>query len=257
MYLGEYMEQKVEPSMFLPLAELIANVQADELEIKKELPGLRKQYIERKIASILQVLEEQYADLISKMEKSDKILKEELKHSPSKAGKKHEENFALAIEKLKISKTNPSHLGNTSKSFKSDSWQDLLGLSNATLVWVYEIGYAHYEKGQFKDAETLFGTLVMLNGLISDYWVALGFAQRKMGKESEAISSFAMGTILNPENPIPRYQSAELYLKAGLFEDVLAEVETVSKIIAEKGSLDLLKADLEVLKAKAEKKESV
>lgn len=243
-------------SLFLPLAELLANTQADELQVKNQLSTPKENYIADKTASILQALQEQSKKMLCSMEMINAILKEELNHLPNFEKENLTKEFAIASEKLDQIKTHKEKIVRDPKSLSSNTWQSFLGLSEPTLLWLYQVGRYHYEQKCLEEAKTLFHLLIMLNSLDHTHWIGLGFTQKSLLELQEALDSFAMAIILNPKNPIARYQSAKLYLQLGQFEDALIELEILSEII-QKEKLDFLKSDVEVLFNKARNRQSL
>ncbi len=240
--------------VFSSLAELLAEMQADELEVKHGLLVPRNQYIEEKIGSIKQELEGHYAKILRSMSSIAVILKKELELLPQIVKEHHAKELSFAMQRLIVCKKNPEELAKEEKVLEANTWQDFFNLSDETLLWIYKIGYRYHEERKTEEARALFQLLVMLNSQVSDYWVALGFTERQLSLESVALTSFAMAIILNPENPIPRYQSAELYFHLGQFEDALLELDVLSEIIA-KEKLDFLKSDVELLRSKVKNKQ--
>lgn len=243
-------------SLFLPLAELIANTQADELQVKNQLLTSRENYVADKTASILQSLEEQSKKMLHSMQKLNTILTQELALLSKPEQEIHTKEFNIALERLDQIKKSPEGITKDPTLLDSESWQKFLGLSEATVLWLYQIGRQHYEQQKLEEAQTLFHLLIMLNSLDCDHWIGLGFTQKSLSQPQQALDFFAMAILLNPENPISRYQSAKLYLELGQFEDALIELEVLSQIV-EKEKLDFLKSDIEVLFTKARNRQSL
>ncbi|MES2198895.1 MAG: tetratricopeptide repeat protein [Chlamydiota bacterium] len=239
---------------FARIAEFLANAQADELEIKKGLMTPRSKYVEEKSASIKQEMEEQYAKMLRRMSSVGVILEQELNQLPQIEKDHHMGEISFAMKRLLQCKASPDELAKETKLLEANIWQDFLAFSDETLLWIYKIGYRYSEEKKSEEAKALFQLLVMLNPQVSDYWVALGFVERQLSEETEALDAFSMASILNPENPVSRYQSAEIYLQRGELEDALVELDVLAEII-EKSKLDSLRSELEQLRSKVRSKQ--
>lgn len=243
-------------SLFPSLAELLANRQADELQVKNQLLTSRENYIAEKTASISQTLQDQSKKMLDSMEMLHDLLLQELATLSNTEKEEIKKEFTTALERLSKINASPEGLIKDPKILSSDTWQGFLGLSSKTLLWLYQIGRQHYEQNRLEEALTFFQLLIMLNTLDCDHWIGLGFTQKSLSQLPEALNSFAVALILNPKNPMPRYQSAKLYLQLGQFEDAVIELDILSEIIQEE-SLDFLKSEVEILYNKAKIRQSL
>lgn len=243
-------------TLFSTLAELMANAQADELQVKNQLLTSRERYVADKTASILETLQEQSQKTQHSMQMVNALVKEELTHLSNLEKEKYTKEFHTAVERLNLNKTQMEELLKDQKIVQADTWQDFLGFSEDTLLWLYQIGLRNYEQKRLEESHAIFRLLIMLNSLDCDCWIGLGFTQKSLLQPQEALNSFATAIILSPENPIARYQSATLYLELGQFDDALVELEILSEII-QKEKLDDFKSEVEVLLNKARNKQSL
>ena len=114
---------------------------------------------------------------------------------------------------------------------------------------IYTIGYNLSLENKHEDALCLFQMLTTLNPLVSDYFIAQGLSERSLQQNNEALQSFAMAAIMNPNQPISRYNSAELYLELHQVKDAKLELEVLEEIITVNKLTDLQPA-LESLRSK-------
>ena len=235
-------------SIFSELAALIAESQADELAVKQRLMMPREKYIEQKTLGLIHDLEKEHKKTLHYMEQARKLLLEDLKNLPDQEKEHHARELLLAMSKL-------SHNVEMEEVIAATSWQKFLGLSDETLIWIYKLGLKFFEKKSNEEALSLFLMLPMLNPLVADYWIALGFAQKELSLQDLALNSFSSASFLNPDNPTPVYQNAKIYLHLGQFDDALQELEVLTGII-EKQKLDFLKPQLELLLTKAQNKQT-
>ena len=234
-------------SIFTELASLIAENQADELESKQQLLLPRDHYIKQKTTALLYELERENKELLEQMAVARHILSENLQILPPEEQGYYAKEFLTAMDKL-------THNVEIKQVVTEDSWQSLLGFSNKTMFWIYSLGYKLFEEKNYKEALSLFLMLTVLNSMVPDNWVALGLTQKNLSLENLALSSFNTASILNPENPTSRYQSAEIYLHLGEFDKALIELEALSQII-ESQKLESLRPQLKFLQSKAKNKQ--
>ena len=235
-----------EPS-FTEIASLVANAQADILEAKQPLPTSRKLYIEEKTKQLTTILEDDYNKLLLHMKRLNEILILELHLLPQVKRALHRQELILATNKLR------SHI-DPEEVAAAGSWQKLLNLTNETMLWIYQVGYKQFEEKKLEQALSIFLTLAILNPHICDYLIALGTAQLALAQKTQALHTFSLASILEPEHPIIRFRCAEIYLDSEQFDDALLELEALREII-EKEKLNSIKPYFEFLKNKANNKE--
>ncbi len=230
---------KNKESIFTDLAGLIAEGWAEELLVKQRLMMPKDRYIKEKTQSLVHDLEKEHEKNLLYMERARELLFLALENLSGEEKERYTKELLIATEKL-------SQNIEMEQITEDTPWQKILGLSDATLIWIYKLGFHFFEQKNNEDALSLFLLLSMLNPLASDYWIALGFAQKELSLESLALTSFSLAASLDPENPTPNYQSAEIYIQLGLLDQAVLEVQTLAKII-ERQKLDFLKPDLENL----------
>ncbi len=232
---------------YAPLAELLAIQKADELEARKGLLVPKDQYIKDHIPSIEEELNTHFTKLEQRFKKAGHLLQKAL-HLLSPAEKApYEKDLLHGLNIIQLLGTNPSAIENKMTLFTANTYQEFLGISNETLLWIYSIGHTFIEEKKGQEAYAIFHMLISFNSLISDYWIALGFAQNLLKEDLDALNSFSMASLLNPESPISRYQSAKIYLHLNQYDDALAEIEALEEIIKSL-NLDQLKASTQTIK---------
>ncbi len=242
------MEQTIN-STFTELAKLIAESQADELEQKQQLPMPRDSYIKQKMTALIFEFEQENKKLLHYMEKARQILVENINFLPLIEQEHHAKELLTAMIKLNDSIE-------IEQVITAGSWQNFLGFTNETIFWIYSLGYKFFEEKNYEDALSLFLMLTLLNPTVSDNWIALGFAQKNLSLETQALYSLSIASMVNPNNPTSRYQSAEIYLHLNDFDKALIELEALSKIINNQ-KLDSLKPELESMLNKAKNRQSL
>lgn len=160
-----------------------------------------------------------------------KKIKEELDNSPT--------HFAQFIETNKDKTFNRPIL-----------WQEMLGLSNETLLHIFSLGQDLVQKGKFQDALALFTFLTFLAPHVSSYWTLEGICLQKLNSHAEAIAAFAVAKQLDPTDPLPIACSVECYHFQNEKNLAQEEIELLEKVIStlDANERDVWKANLKNLK---------
>ncbi len=90
-------------------------------------------------------------------------------------------------------------------------FQEMLGLSDDTILSIYAFGRNLVEQGNTKDAMPVFALLTILAPHVESYWVAEGVSMQDLGLHDQAIAAFSAAKFLNPEDPSPIQYSIESY----------------------------------------------
>jgi type III secretion system low calcium response chaperone LcrH/SycD len=90
--------------------------------------------------------------------------------------------------------------------------KDMLGLSDAMIEGIYGQAYRLYNTGKYKDACQLFRLLIMLNSTEPKYAMGLAACFHMLKEYKNAVSSYAMCGVIDPENPIPHYHASDCYI---------------------------------------------
>ncbi len=236
-------------SVFAEMAKLIAEGQADELQSKQKLLMSRDVYIEQKTTALILELEKAYKELLHHMEKGRELLLESLNLLPYAEQEHHAKEFLIAMNKLSL----PIEIEQVSKA---GSWQKFLGFTNETIFWIYSVGFKFFEEKKYENALALFLMLTLLNPAVSDNWISLGFSQKNLFLNTQALNSFFIASSLAAENPTPRYQSAEIYLCLGEFDKAAVELDALTHIV-ESQKIDSLRPLLESMINKIKNRQSL
>lgn len=101
---------------------------------------------------------------------------------------------------------------NENESDKPILFQEIFGLSDETLLKIYELGADFVKNGKFEDANTLFVFLTTMAPHVPSYWIAQGVSLQALLKHEEAIQVFEAAKFLNPDNPAPYFYIIESLL---------------------------------------------
>jgi hypothetical protein len=230
--------------VFTTLANAYAEQKMTELKIKGGLLEPEDTYLEKEKTALLNDLDKHLSQEEKLYEEASHIIKEQLSQLPN-------------IEKGRINKeiANNSHLFTDflkkidGRNLEEISKATQMHFSEETYKWIYDIGYKAFQAANYKNAKAVFFFLTKVNSSCADYWVGLGISQRNLNEKEEALNSFSIASLLNPEHPSSRYNSSELYLELGQTQDALLEYEVLAEII-ETQKLNDLKLTLKELKNK-------
>lgn len=236
-----------EEPLFTEIARVVANAQADELAVKQRLMIPRDLFVEQKMESIVEALKEENKKILDSLAKANELLMEDLNLLSNEEREHHVQELEAAIDKIS-GKIDQEVLA------QADSLQKILGLSNETVLWIYKLGYKYFEMGKYEESYSLFLVLTLLDPLVGDYWSALGFAQRGLLLDANALKSFSLASNLSPANPTIRYQLAEIYLKLKQPVEAMTEAGILMEII-KKQNLDGLKPHAELLLSAVQKEQ--
>lgn len=219
----------------IAIGGLVAQNIVDGLEVKGALLEPKEACIDRKKDELIKAFDEDRAKKKKAMDRTGVLVSEKLPLLSHLDRERVQKEFLLARQLVREITEGTKILDvNAEKTLQS-----VLGLSNETLLILYNIGYESFMQGEKEDALAMFDMLTTLNPLVFDYWIAQGLAQRSLSKEKEALYSFAFAIILNPEHPTPRYNSAELYFQQQQMEDAKIELEVLEEIIKAQKLFDL------------------
>ena len=228
---------------FKEVSNALATAKADEVEVKNSSSINRREYIKNEATSIQKELTTEYKKLCSHIKKSSKVLEEEVQNLPKVEQERIQKEIKSALRKIE----------NVGEELDEPCLQTYLGLSNETLFWIYETAYNSYQNNRHEEAQDLFFLLVLFNPMVRDYWMALGHAYNARCFYDKAQEAFSLASFLDPEYAPSRYQSAQLYLEAGAFEDALAELAVLEEIL-NKEEDPSLRAQFEKLRTRARNK---
>ncbi|HEV8052680.1 MAG TPA: hypothetical protein VGP47_09305, partial [Parachlamydiaceae bacterium] len=112
-------------------------------------------------------------------------------------------------------------------------FQEMLGLSDDTLLHIYDLGAVLIEKGNLKDAKVLFTFLTTLAPYVESYWIALGVCFQELKHPEDAILAFGAAKFLKPMDPAPSFYTIESYLLLKEHDKAKLELETLKNTMAD------------------------
>ena len=107
--------------------------------------------------------------------------------------------------------------------------RDLKGITTAEIETIYRMGYNFYTTGNYKDADTVFRYLVLLDHTNQKYWTALGSVLQVERKFDKAATAFAYAGFLDLTNPKPQFYAAQCFLALGDKSSALSALEALDR----------------------------
>lgn len=110
-------------------------------------------------------------------------------------------------------------------------FQEMFGLSDETLLHIYDLSVDLVKKGKYEDANTLFVFLTTLAPHVPSYWIAEGACLQALNRHEEAIAVFNAAKFLNASDPAPVAYSMESYYMLKDMSSAKAELEALKEIV--------------------------
>ena len=108
-------------------------------------------------------------------------------------------------------------------------------LSADELEVIYALAYAHVTQEQYAQALPVFTLLVTYAPTVKHYLSGLALCLQMCERYEDAIGTYSLLGMLNPESPEPALQVAECQLMLGRTADAAEELDRVVRAIAEAG----------------------
>jgi len=91
--------------------------------------------------------------------------------------------------------------------------KNALGLSDNLIEGIYGQAYRLYNTGKYKESSQLFRMLIMIDATEPKYSMGLAACFHMMKEYQNAINTYAICGIMEPDSPIPHYHSSDCYLQ--------------------------------------------
>ena len=104
---------------------------------------------------------------------------------------------------------------------------DLQGFEDKDYEAIYAVGHGLYMQGKNEEAAKVFGFLMMHNPYDRRFPIAMGAAQQMLGKFADAIGFYALGIVLDMNDPVPLFHTAECLAASGERDDAREAFERV------------------------------
>jgi type III secretion system low calcium response chaperone LcrH/SycD len=132
--------------------------------------------------------------------------------------------------------------------------KDMMGLSDAMVEGIYGQAYRLYNTGKYRDASQLFRLLIMLNSAEPKYAMGLAACFHMMKDYKNAVSTYTICGVVDPDNPIPHYHASDCYIHMEDPVSALIALEMAVKRAGNKPEFQMIK-DRALLTIESLKKE--
>lgn len=136
--------------------------------------------------------------------------------------------------------------------------KNALGLSDAMVEGLYSQAYRLYNTGKYKDASQLFRLLIMIDSAEAKFSMGLAACFHMMKEYNNAISTYALCGIIDPDSPIPHYHASDCYMQMKDTISAIISLEMAIKRSSKKPEFQSLKdrAMMTIESLKKENKQS-
>lgn len=103
--------------------------------------------------------------------------------------------------------------------------KDAIGIPENVMEGIYAQAYRLYNSGVYHDAAQLFRLLVMLNALEPKYVLGLAACHHLLAQYDNALMTYSIVASLSPKDPMPNYHASDCYLRLGMKELALEQLQ--------------------------------
>lgn len=93
--------------------------------------------------------------------------------------------------------------------------KEAMGLDDQMLEGIYGQAYRLYNTGKYAEAGQVFRLLVMADSMEPKYTMGLAACFHMMKEYENALDSYTLCSIIDPENPVPQFHAADCYIHLG------------------------------------------
>lgn len=122
--------------------------------------------------------------------------------------------------------------------------KDILNLNDQQIEGLYAQAYNFYQTGRFKDAMQIFRLLILLNANETKYILGLAACLHMMKEYKDAVETYTLCCVLDPESPIAYYHMSDCFLE---LKDPYSAIVALDMAIKRSGS----KPEFKMLKDRA------
>lgn len=109
--------------------------------------------------------------------------------------------------------------------------QQVFGLSNESLLQIYNFAANLVKKERFDEAACIFALLSTLAPHVSSYWIGQGACLQALGKHDVALVAFEVAKCIKADNPSTLVYTIESYLALKDKEKAASEMKLLKKIV--------------------------
>ncbi|MEC7839973.1 MAG: SycD/LcrH family type III secretion system chaperone [Chlamydiota bacterium] len=91
--------------------------------------------------------------------------------------------------------------------------QEALGMDDQMLEGIYGQAYRLYNTGKYGEAGQIFRLLIMVNSMEPKYSMGLAACFHMLKEYKNAIDTYTLCSIIDPDNPVPQYHISDCYIQ--------------------------------------------
>lgn len=84
---------------------------------------------------------------------------------------------------------------------------------------LYSLGVNLYDHSQYEDAKIVFQRLVLAQSHEARFWIALGASLQMLKSYEEALTAWAMASLIEDSNPVPHFHAAECLFSVHQYDE--------------------------------------
>ncbi|SCA64086.1 Uncharacterized protein SCG7086_BX_00080 [Chlamydiales bacterium SCGC AG-110-P3] len=123
------------------------------------------------------------------------------------------------------------------------TFQQIIGYSAETMERFYQGAYTLFQKCEYAQSADAFIFLTTLNPYVHNYWLGLGLAEIKNEEFDAALIALGMAGMIDAENPMSSFHSANCYNQLGSYETAVDMLDTTIERCGDKEEYAGLKED--------------
>lgn len=150
------------------------------------------------------------------------------------------EQFALVEKEINGSSDHfIAYMEKTKNEIQSDKvvvFSEMFGVSDDSLLHIYDLGVALIENDEITDGAFIFRFLTTLSPHVPSYWLALGICFQMLSRFEEALIAFSSAKFLSPMDPVPSFHLVQCYralkeesneeIELGVLENILSKLNS-------------------------------
>lgn len=109
--------------------------------------------------------------------------------------------------------------------------QELFGITDDSLMHIYELGVDLVKKNNYRDANVLFVFLTTMVPYVPSFWIAHGICLQALDRHEEALEVFKTAKLLKPNNPLTSAYLIESYLHLKNTDEAKNEFNALKELI--------------------------
>jgi len=114
---------------------------------------------------------------------------------------------------------------------KNWSFQELIGMRDATIEAIYQAARHLYENQQYEESSAIFGMLTFLNAKHFIFWIGLGNSEFFCRHYELALHAYAIAVHANPDDPSPHLYSSKCFEELHQIDNALNALDIALFVI--------------------------